>query len=213
MADGTGEDGLSGRDVVFALSRRYRTPLITRGSIALVLAGLAAAIASIGIAVDAAWGFAAAFGAVALCYAARYAWTSRFRTRLSAEGIEARGYFNHVVRWPDVAGIEVTGFNPPDQSRLPAAPYLRDSGAVSASYDSVRPGAGELGWQWQMANSEPTAGYRSKLATVRVARSGRRRRLLLRAPLVTAWSDDPEFGDKAQLIHRWWQAYGRGGAP
>jgi hypothetical protein len=42
-----GEDGLSGRDVVFTLDRKYRTPLITRGGTALVLAGLAAAIASI----------------------------------------------------------------------------------------------------------------------------------------------------------------------
>jgi hypothetical protein len=210
-AGSSGGTGLAGRDVVFALDRRYRAPLITRGAAALVLAGLAAAIAS-GIAVDAAWGFAAAFGAVALCYAVRYAWASRFRTRLSAEGIEARGYFNHFVRWPDVTGIEATGFNLPDQRRLPAAPYMGESGAVSPSYDTVRPGAGQLRWQWQMANPEPTAGYRSKLATVRVARSGRRR-LLLRAPLVTAWSGDPEFGDKVQLIHRWWQAYGKGAAP
>jgi hypothetical protein len=29
------------------------------------------------------------------------------------------------------------------------------------------------------------------------------------APLVTSWQDDPEFEDKARLIHRWWQDYGR----
>jgi hypothetical protein len=53
------------------------------------------------------------------------------------------------------------------------------------------------------------SGFRGKLATVRVARA-HGHRLLLRAPLVTAWQGDPEFQDKVQTIHRWWQAYGKG---
>jgi hypothetical protein len=46
-------------------------------------------------------------------------------------------------------------------------------------------------------------------ATVRVVRV-HGHRLLLRAPLVTAWQGDPEFEDKVQTIRRWWQAYGQG---
>ena len=71
-----------------------------------------------------------------------------------------------------------------------------DKGAVTTGYDTVRPGAGQLQWQWQMVSqADSTSGYRAKLATVRVARA-RGHPLLLRAPLVTAWQSDPQFGAK-----------------
>ncbi len=54
-------------------------------------------------------------------------------------------------------------------------------------------------------------GYRARLATVRVSRR-RGRSLLLRAPLVTSWQDDPEFQDKVRLIGQWWRGYGQGSA-
>jgi hypothetical protein len=211
MAAGWADDGgLSGRDQVFRLDRGFRKPLVTRGSTALAVAVLAAVLAVLGIAADAAWGFASLFGALALGYAARYVWAGRFRTRLSPEGIQIRGYFDHFVPWQDVAGLTVNGSDVPEQARLPAEPYQTASGAVSARYDSVRPGAGQLNWTWQLMNqADSTAGYRAKLATVRVTRT-RGRPLLLRAPLVTAWQSDPDFEDKVRAIQRWWHAYGHG---
>jgi hypothetical protein len=209
-ASATGQDGLSGRDVVFRLDRGFRRPLVTRGSTALAVAVLAAVVAALGVIPAFAAGVAAAFAALALGYAVRYVWAGRFRTRLSAEGIEIHGYFDHFVPWRDVTGFAVTGFSLPTRARLPAEPYQAESGAVTTGYDSVRPGAGKLQWQWNMVSqTESTSGYRAKLATVRVARA-HGHNLLLRAPLVTAWQSDPKFGDKVQTIHQWWQAYGPG---
>ena len=48
-----------------------------------------------------------------------------------------------------------------------------------------------------------------KMATVRVARRNGRS-VLLRAPLVTSWQDDPDFDDKARVIRQWWHDYGQG---
>jgi hypothetical protein len=211
-AGATGQDGLSGRDVVFRLDRGFRRPLVTRGSTALAVAALAAVVAALGVIPAFSAGVAAAFVALALGYAVRYVWVGRFRTRLSAEGIEIHGYFDHFVPWRDVTGLDVAGFSLPASTRLPAEPYQTGSGAVTAGYDSVRPGAGQLQWQWNMAGqAESTSGYRARLATVRVARA-HGHHLLLRAPLVTSWQSDPRFGDKVQTIHQWWQAYGSGPA-
>jgi hypothetical protein len=208
----TGQDGLSGRDVVFRLDRGFRRPLATRGSTALAVAALAAVVATLGVIPAFATGVAAAFAALALGYAVRYMWVGRFRTRLSAEGIDIHGYFDHFVSWREVTGFDVAGFSLPARARIPAEPYQAGSGAVTTGYDSVRPGAGQLQWQWNMVSqAESTSGYRAKLATVRVNRA-HGHQLLLRAPLVTAWQSDPKFGDKVQTIHRWWRAYSPGPA-
>jgi hypothetical protein len=201
-ARSAGDTGLSGRDVVFTLGRGYRKPLIRRGAVSLVFAAIFAFCASSGIAPVVTWVLAVVFGGAALLYATRYAWTGRFRTRLSAEGIEIRGYLNHFVPWSDVAGLDAAGYNGPKQSLTPATPYLTRSGAVNTSYDTVRRGR-------RRAGQNSTAGYRSRLATIRVTRT-RGHSLLLRAPLVTAWQSDPEFDDKVRLIHQWWHAYGQG---
>jgi hypothetical protein len=202
-AGSAGDTGLSGRDVVFTLGRGYRRPLVRRCAVSLVFSAILAFCASNGIAAVVTWVLAAVFGAAALIYAARYAWSGRFRTRLSAEGIEIRGYLNHRVPWSDVTGLETAGYNAPKRSLTPATPYLARSGAINTGYDTVRRGRR----RGNQLNS--TAGYRAKLATVRVTRS-RGHSLLLRAPLVTAWQSDPEFEDKVRLIHQWWQAYGHG---
>jgi hypothetical protein len=61
--------------------------------------------------------------------------------------------------------------------------------------------------QFRRANRRGTpGGYRAKLATVRVARADGSR-VLLRAPLVTAWPNDPRFDDKVRPMDRWWQGY------
>jgi hypothetical protein len=202
-AGSAGGTGLSGRDVTFTLDRGYRKPVARRFAVSLVFAIIFAFCASSAIAAGLMWALTAVCGAAALLYATRYVWAGRFRTRLSAEGIEIRGYFNHRVPWSNVAGFETGGYNAPKRSLTPASPYLNPSGGIDTSYATVRLRRMRAG----QGNS--TAGYRARLATVRVNRT-RGHSLLLRAPLVTAWQSDPEFDEKVRLIHQWWQAYGHG---
>lgn len=194
----------SGREVLFTLARGYRKPLILGGVRALVFAVIFAFVASFGIAPVVFWVVAAVFGAFALLYAIRYVWAGRFRTRLSAEGIEIRGYFSHFVPWQQVTGLEVTGHTAPARSGVPRAPYLSGTGQVNTGYATVR-SSGRLG---RPGRRSSTAGYRGKLFTVRVARSSGHS-LLLRAPLVTAWQSDPQFEDKVRVIDQWRSAYGK----
>jgi hypothetical protein len=49
-------------------------------------------------------------------------------------------------------------------------------------------------------------GRVSRLATVAVVRRNGRR-LLLRAPWVTAWAFDPEFEHKVDTMQRWWREH------
>jgi hypothetical protein len=197
MAGGTSAyDGAVGRDTVFVLARGYRVPLLRRGAVALVFAGGAAALASSGFLPLLTWAAAAVFGAATVYQATLYVWQGRFRTRLSAQGIEARGYFDHFIPWSDVIRI--------------------DAGRVTAAGAQARPISGT---PWDSPASQPLSrvaqrsegGYRARLAAVRVTkRSGRS--LLLRAPLVTSWQDDSQFQDKARLIEQWWQRYSQGSA-
>jgi hypothetical protein len=129
VADGTsGEDWVDGRDVVFTLGRGYRTPLLRRGTISLVVAGVAAALASGRFFGPLAWSIAVVFGTTGLVYAARYVWTRRFSTRLSADGIKARGYFDHFIPWSEVAGLDVGGSAAPEdrQNLSPARHALAE---------------------------------------------------------------------------------------
>jgi hypothetical protein len=198
-----GDSGLSGRDVVFSLDRGYRRPLMTRGSTTLAIAVLAAVVAVLGVVPDFAGGVAVAFGALALCYAARYLWVGRFRTRLSAEGIEIRGYLDHFVPWSDVTGVEVTSAEA--TGLILSGPGSRRSMHVTEVDPSAQPQLSEQ----LVSQGDSASGFRSRLATVRVTRTSGHS-LLLRAPLVTAWQSDPEFNDKVRLIRQWWQAYGKG---
>jgi hypothetical protein len=191
----TGTPAGDGRDVVFVLGRGYRTPLLRRGAAALLLAGLAALAGGAGFAPLAAGAAAAAFGAAAAAQAALYLWQGRFRARLSARGIEARGYFDHFIPWSDVTGIEVGGASP-DAGPAPITGTPWDSPAVQPLSRVVYASEG---------------GYRARLAAVRVSRR-RDRSLLLRAPLVTLWQGDPEFQDTVRLIGQWWRGYGQGPA-
>jgi hypothetical protein len=199
-AGSSGDGGLSSGEVVFRPDRGFRRPLVTRGSAVLAVAVVAAVVAGLGLIPALFWGVAAVFGALALCYAARYMWVRRFRTRLSPQGIEIRGYFDHFVPWSDVTGVEATGF---EATGLILSGSTRGIYAATEVDPSGQPQLGE-----QLA-SRSDSGLRSRLATVRVARA-HGHQLLLRAPLVTAWQGDPEFADKVQTIRQWWQAYGKG---
>jgi hypothetical protein len=185
----TREAALSGRDVVFTLDPGFRKPLVGRGIAALIatvpmlLLGLLTAAA--GFFSTFIWFWVAVTGAAALDYWVRYFWVGRFRTRLSPEGIGIRGYFNHFVPWVEVIGMEVTGYDEPTN----------------------------LGRDTADRYFNATGGVRAKLYTVRLVRAGHRRRMLLRAPLVTAWQSDPEFTDKVDTIRDWYRTYGHGDRP
>jgi hypothetical protein len=194
------DGGLSGREVVFRLNRGFRRPLVTRGSTMLAVAVLAAVVAGLGLVPALASVVAAAFAVLALGYAARYVWAGRFRTRLSPEGIEIRGYFDHFVPWADVTGFEVTG------AEATGLILSGGGGRLGLSVTKADP-PGQSQLPQRLADQSGSAsGFRSKLATVRVARA-HGHQLLLRAPLVTAWQSDPDFGDKVRTIRQWWQAY------
>jgi hypothetical protein len=148
--------------------------------IALLLAAFAAALAGAGFA-TVAWPVAAILGALGVSYAGFFVWQRRFSTRLTADGIEVQGYVRHFVPWSEVTDI-VVGGSP--------APAGRQTPITGKPWDSpVRqprsPGVADFG------------GSRRKLATVRVARS-HGRSVILHAPVVTSWQDDPDFTDKAK---------------
>jgi hypothetical protein len=185
--DQANQDPLSGREVVFTLDRGFRKPLLGRGIAVLIATVLMLLVASSGVDVVVTRAFAVVLGAITLDYAVRYLWVGRFRTRLTAEGIEIRGYVNHFVPWAEVADVEVTGV----EATGYAVATRTASGRAASRLDS-------------------TSGVRGKLFTVRIARAGHRRRMLLRAPLVAAWQSDPEFLDKVEVIRGWWRAYGHG---
>jgi hypothetical protein len=198
-ADSAGPGGISGQDVVFRLDRGYRRPLLTRGLTLLGVAVLAAVVAGLGVIPAVTGIIAGIFAALALSYAARYAWVGRFRTTLTPQGIEVRGYRNHFVPWPEVTGVEVTGFQSTGTVLIGGQ---RGMHAVEVDPSAQRGLSDQL-----MGQDDPNSGFRARLATVRVARS-HGHRLLLRAPMVAAWQSDPEFEDKVAVIRRWWQAYG-----
>ncbi len=82
--------------------------------------------------------------------------------------------------------IEVGGSGAP-RMRLPA---------------QFRPGANaEDGLLWGS-----TGGAGARLATIAVVRV-RRRKVLLRAPLVTAWAADPRFTEKASQLRQFARQY------
>ena len=167
----------------------------------LAVAVLAAVVAGLGMIPAFAWGVAAVFAALSLCYAGRYMWAGRFRTRLSPRGIEIRGYFDHFVPWSEVTGVDVTGT---EATGL----VLSGSGGRRGLHVTEADPSGQHQLPEQVAGQDAsTGGFRRKLATVRVARA-HGHRLLLRVPLVTAWQGDPEFEDKVATIRQWWQAYG-----
>jgi hypothetical protein len=131
-------------------------------------------------------------GPIAIYNGVVYIWRGRFRTRLTAEGIEIRGYFNHFVPWRQVDGFEESGYG---ASQPLGTDYNVPVGTQARSFRRVGGGSGG------------TIGRRARLGTVRVVRSGGRR-LLLRAPLVTSWAPDPYFEQKVRELRQLNGQYG-----
>lgn len=190
------DDLAAGSDVVFIPGRGYRAPLLRRAGIFLVLAVIAALLAGSGFVSPLAWAATVLLGAASLTQGTLYLWQGRFRTRLSAAGIEAHGYFGHFIPWLEVTGLNIGGFTVPDA----------DSAAITGT-----PWNSPVAQPLSRATFNSEAGYRGKLATIRVARRNGRS-VLLRAPLVTSWQGDPNFDDKARVISQWWHDYGQGPA-
>jgi hypothetical protein len=107
-----------------------------------------------------------------------YVWRGRFRTRLTSDGIQIRGYFNHFVPWSDVRAVTQDGYE------------------VSAPLDPR--GAFRL---------NATTGPRARIGVARLMRF-RGKSKILRAPLATAWAPDPAFEDKLQQIQELSSRYG-----
>ena len=118
---------------------------------------------------------------VALGYGISYLWRGRFQTTLTPAGIEIRRYGNRHVPWSSVRAIEVGGYG--------AASVRLSPGYRRRGYKSANPVWGR------------TSGAPAELATVTVVRFDNKR-ILLPAPLVTAWASDPSFTDKARQLRQ-----------
>ena len=136
--------------------------------------------------------FAEIVGLIAVYHGTAYLWRRRFRTQLTAEGVQIHGYFNHFVPWRDVQGFEVGGYG--------------DSRPLDGGYD-VRVSVAGRGSYTRAAGRMASAGRRSRLGTVHLVRTSGRR-MLLRAPLVTSWAPDPHFDQKSRQLQELSGQYG-----
>jgi hypothetical protein len=180
-------------DVVYTLPAEFRRPIRVRCvgllivSAVLYASGRGAGLASLTSLI------ALVTGPLGLFYGLIYLWRGRFRTRVTAEGIEIRGYFNHFLPWREILGVEVRGYGP--SMRIDDnyhSSYLRRSIGDRAPSVSV-----------DISPSDRAA----RLATVRVVRANGSR-CLLRAPLVPEWASDPQFDDKVRQLQKLCQQYG-----
>lgn len=167
--------------------RPNRNQFITLGALTLLLAFAWERSHEVGLVY-----FALISGLFAVYNGAAYLWRGRFRTRLTSEGVEIRGYFNHFVPWHDVQGFEVGGYG--DSMPLNDGYGVRVAVAGRASY--TRPAGRML-----------RTGRRARLGTVHLVRTSGHR-MLLRAPLVTSWAPDPYFDQKTTQLQELGGQYG-----
>ncbi len=168
----------------YRLNWPFRRPPLIRFIAFSVLAVLCAFSAKL-------WPAAPLLAAVALYYGIAYLWRGRFCTRLTTQGIEARGYFNHLVPWAEVAEIRDGG--------------LSVSQPLDVGYDT-------RGWYAMIGDKQGPMGClaltgRAPRGVVRVTRVDSTD-LTLRAPLVTVWAPDPHFEDKLSQMQQLAGQYG-----
>lgn len=184
------EYGDSAPDVEFRLSKAYTQPNLVRFMVFGVIAALAGFCWSrnpFSLFIVA----TTVFGPLAVYNGLAYCWRRRFRTRLTTQGIEIHGYFDHFVRWDDVKRIEVGGYG---KSRRLDDDLSTRWATRRGSYNKA---GGRTG----------SAGRRARLGTVHVVRDGGRK-MLLRAPLVASWAPDPYFELKARQLQELCGQYG-----
>jgi hypothetical protein len=188
-----GREAVAG-EVTYKLQRRYRRPLARRSAAAAV-ACIVCAVAPHPVFLHDGAGL---FGAIAIAFGAVYLWQGRFRTTVTGRGIEMHGYLNHFVPWRDVRAIEVGGFG---------SEHMR----LDETYGGVTTPTVISTWGPNARRVEASANRMAHLASITIVRaSGHKQRL--RAPLVSGWASDPEFGDKARELQQFWRQYGGGPA-
>jgi hypothetical protein len=174
--------------VEYRLEARYRRPFLARFVLTGSLTGLAVAALAMSPHLDYAL-IASLLGIGALYNGIAYAWRGRFRTRVTRDGIEVRGYFNHFVPWSEVKAVLEEGYG--ESGPMVDGYYDRQYGAIGRR--SSRPGG--------------TTGRRARLGVVRIVRR-HGKGVMLRAPLVTAWAPDPYFSDKLRQMQALSSQYG-----
>jgi hypothetical protein len=86
--------GLFGLGIEYKLGPEFSRPVLARTLVLAVLTGLCAGVGQTsGMAAAVAW----VTGPLALYNLSMYLWRRRFRTRVTAQGLQIRGYFNHFV--------------------------------------------------------------------------------------------------------------------
>jgi hypothetical protein len=168
----------------YRLDARYRRPFLGRFVLACIFTALSAFLVATSPHLDYDL-IASLVGIAALYNGIAYAWRGRFRTRVTRDGIEIRGYFNHFVPWSDVRAVLEEGYG--------------DSQPMVEGFYDRRYGRG--------SRSGGTTGRRARLGVIRVVRY-HGKGMMLRAPLVTAWAPDPYFSDKLRQIQALSAQYG-----
>jgi len=188
---------LPGNELIFKRSRSSRKYLMTRAVSGLILAGI---VAAAGVSLRPHILVIAAYliGLVAAGNAAVYAVQGLFRTAVTNQGIEVRGYVRRVIPWSEVRAFRVKGLDqaellPPDPESASQAGPRR---LVASSGVSRMP-------EWdRQANRSPRTG--SGRVTVQVVRTTGRP-VTLPAPIVAGPVGDSEFPDKVRQLEHWRQ--------
>lgn len=185
MDDTTGASGAtaSGRQpataaTVYRPAPGYRRPFLARFIQYLLIT---AALMAIGSTASIGYYVGSITAAVAVGYGISYLWRGRFKTIVTPAGIEIRRYGNRHVPWNSVRAVEVGGYG---AASVRLSPGYRRRGLRSANPVWGR-----------------TSGAPAELATVTVVRFDNKR-ILLPAPLVTAWASDPSFSDNARRLQQ-----------
>jgi hypothetical protein len=164
-------------DLEFRPGRGFNTGIVLRACTALAFTAIFLILASF----SPAYGLIALFpGLTALGLLVNYACRRRFRTRLTAQGIESRRYRTIFVPWDTVRNIEIVDF-----ARIANVP-------VTGSKLTGRP-------------ASRRGGVNRKIAVVRIQKPNGHW-LELAVPVVTGRQPDPAFSDKVRLIRDHWQA-------
>jgi hypothetical protein len=192
--------GLPGNEVIFRRSRGSRKYLLTRAVTALIFAGIVAALTE-SLQPHTLVITAYLIGAVAVGYAAAYAVQGRFRTVLTNEGIEVRGYARRVIPWSEVRAFRIR--TPEEISPGPGSASQIEPGRLVASSSS--------GLIRAPGSDRRVAGRsrRARRVSVEVVRANGRP-VVLPVPIVAGPEGDPEFPGKVRQMEQWRQHYAAG---
>jgi hypothetical protein len=165
-------------DVEFRPGGGFSTPSLVRGCVALVFTAVLLTVGLGTTAAGLAW-LAAIPGAAAVLLLTNYFVRRGYRTRLSPQGIEMRGWRTRSVPWTGIRDIQTVTFG-----RIASVPVM----------GSRRTGG----------RASRQGGANRKVATVRIQNS-HGHWIELPAPIVTGTQEDPDFADKARRIREYWQ--------